>query len=356
MELEQAYRRVEERLDRIDFPGLIRGFYRFSFALYDDAKAYTGGASIDKPANFIGNTSVQYNGAHTAIWYLPDEPADYDVLASKIVHEMLHAFQNASGEKRWADERAALVKYRYDEDNLSARLAEAECMRECLTGDAPEAFARLLSLRKARMTRFPFEYDYEARIEQIEGTAQYVELAALAQLDAAKAERRREELLSELADPSRYFPVRSVTYLSGAAMIACLRRYTDFDTDRFTDIPFATAAAEQAQPCDLPACDSRVTACLADWRKQQREIVDRALESGEPVLDGEYRLFAWNVYDGTWDGRYALLTAFIGYVEGTEKMPETNEELFTVMKMLNGNFVAEVDGDLRMTRVWRQQG
>ena len=353
MELEQAYRRIEERLDRMDFPALFRGFYRFPFALYDDAKAYTGEAYIDKPAGFLGNTSVQFNGAHTAIWNLAEGTDDFDVLASKIVHEMLHAFQNASGEKRWADERTAMVRYRYDEANLSARLAEAVCMRECLSGHDPEAFRRLLSLRKARMTRFPYEYDYEARIEQIEGTAHYVELAALAQLDEKKAEQRREQMLCELAEPARYFPVRAVTYLSGAAMIACLRRYTDFDTDRFTDIPFATAAAEQADPSDLPPCDSRVAACLADWRKQQREIVDRALDQNEIVLKGEYRLIAWNVYDGTWDGQYAVLSVFIGYIEGTE-LPDSDEKLFAAMKVINGNFVAEVDGDLRMTCLWRQ--
>ena len=75
------------------------------------------------------------------------------------------------GEARWADERAALVKYRYDAVNLSARLEEAVCREKCLRGNDPETFFRLLALRKARMERFPYAFDYEARIEQIEGTA-----------------------------------------------------------------------------------------------------------------------------------------------------------------------------------------
>ena len=45
--------------------------------------------------------------------------------------------------------------------------------------------------------------------------------------------------------------------------------------------------------------------------------------------------------------------AFIGYIEGGA-LPESDEELFAQMKIINGNFVAEVDADLNLTRVWRQ--
>ena len=352
MELSQAYREVEKRLQKVEFPVLFRGFSRFPFALYDDTRAYIDGRYIDRPAEFIANTSVKYNGADTAIWRLAGDPGDFDVLASKIVHEMLHAFQNASGEKRWADERAAMVKYRYEAANIAVRLEEAVCMKKCLEGDDPEAFVRLLSLRRARMERFPCEYDYEARIEQIEGTANYVENAALAQLNPAAAEERRAQMLKDLADPVKYLPVRAVTYLSGALFIACLRRYTDTDTDAFTETPFAVAALRSAAACAIPENDVRTAACIDEWRAGIRESARRATEQGRIVLDGSYRLVAWNVYDAVWDGRYALITCFIGYLEG-DCMPETDGELFARMKMLNGNFVAEVDRDLRMTRVWQ---
>ncbi len=353
MELAQVCREIEERLEKIDFSALYRGFSRFPFALYNDTQAYTGGEYIEKPAGFLGNTSVMYNGAHTAIWKLSENPRDLDVLTSKLVHEMLHAYQNAAGEPRWADERAALVKYRYDTVNLSARLEEATCMKQCLCGDAPDAFALLLGLRRARMERFPYAFDYEARIEQIEGTAHFVELAALAQLDADKARQRWEQTLRELAEPGRYFPVRSVTYLSGAAFLACLRKYTDFDTDAFTDTPFAVEALENARPSTLGPAGPQMTASLENWRKQNREIVTRTLEKGEIVLDGVYRLIAWNVFDGIWDGQYAVLTHFLGYIEGAD-LPNTDEELFARMKVINGDFVAELDGNLRLSRVWRQ--
>ena len=353
MDLAGAYREIEERLSRIDFPLLFRRFHRFPFAVYDETRAYIDGEMIDKPAGFIANTSVLFRGKHTAIWDLTGNTKDFDTLTSKIVHEMLHAYQNASGETRWADERAALVKYRYEAVNVSARLEEADAMDKCISADAPEAFSRLLALRRARADRFPAAYDYESRVEQIEGSAHFVELAALARLDPEKAALRRKELFSELSDPARYFPVRAVTYLSGAAFIACLRKYTSFDTDAFTDTPFSVAAIAGAAPCALPEAGARVCECMDDWYGKTRALIEKTIEKGELVLEGNYRLFAFNVYDALWDGRYAVLTGFIGYIEGTA-IPATDEELFSVMKMLNGDFVARLDEDMLFTRLWRQ--
>ena len=58
MDLAGAYQETDKRLSRIDFPLLFRGFHRFPFALYDETRAYFDGAMIDKPAEFLGNTSV----------------------------------------------------------------------------------------------------------------------------------------------------------------------------------------------------------------------------------------------------------------------------------------------------------
>ncbi len=354
MDLKEAYEQIEERLDRIGFEALHRGFSRFPFAVYDGTRAYTREGYIPKPAEFIANTAVRYNGEYVAIWSLTENHYDEDVLASKLVHEMLHARQRAAGDTRWADERGAMVKYRCDERNLTARLREAELMRECLTADAPEAFARLLRLRKARMEAFPYEYDYEARIEQIEGTAHHVELNALRQLDAGKAEARWEQLFGQIADPEQYYPVRAVTYLTGAAMIACLKKYTELDTDRLCDTPFSVAALDGVQPCEMPETDPRVTQVLENARLRTQEKIDRALQKGAPVLEGDWRLMAWNVYDGTWDGKYAVLTYFLGYLGWDEPLPDTEEELFRQMKTLQGDFIAEVDGDFHLKRVWKQ--
>ena len=353
MELETAYRGVEARLARLDFGALYGGFHPFPFALYDADRAFTEGKYIGKPSEFLGNTSVRYEGRQIAIWNLTQAEEDLDVLSSKLAHEMLHAFQHDMEEKRWADERAALVRYRYDADSFSVKLEEAACMKTCLENDAPEAFERLLSLRKARAACFPFEYDYEARIEQIEGTANYVELAALERLAPEKAARRRERMFSELIDPASYFPVRPITYLSGAAFLMCLKKYAAFDEAARPAVPFAVAATEGAKACELPGTDARVKDCLGSWLERLSDEVQKAKGKGDVALKGKMRLVAWNVYDAVRYGEYALLNNFIGYIEGDE-LPDTDEELFRSMKLLYGDFAAELDANLCMTRVFRR--
>ena len=77
------------------------------------------------------------------------------------------------------------------------------------------------------------------------------------------------------------------------------------------------------------------------------------MEKGDIVLEGDYRLVGWNVYDASWDGNYAILSYFIGYIEGS-KLPATKEEIFASMKMLNGSFVAEMDQDFHLHHVWKR--
>ena len=98
---------------------------------------------------------------------------------------------------------------------------------------------------------------------------------------------------------------------------------------------------------------ARAAACLEDWNGKLRDAAARAVEKGEIVLEGAYRMIVWNVYDAAWDGRYAVLTSMLGYIEDGA-LPETDEELFARMKILNGDFVAEMDENMRFTRVWRR--
>lgn len=357
MTLEQLYCEIENRLNKIDFGSLYKGFYRFPFALYNDEQAFFEGKYIDKPSDFLGNTSVKFQGKDIAIWHIGDSAPDMDVLTSKMVHEMLHAYQNAKGDARFADERSAMVKYHYDVVNISARIREAELMHRCLTQDSPEDYKKLASLRKLRSTRFVYEYDYESRVEQIEGSANYVELMVLSQLDSAKASSRWEDLYKDITNPDKYYPIRAITYLTGAAFMACIKKYSDYDTDEIRSDPFAIGVLGLSESADattsLPEADEKVKKSQEAWRSKQKDVIAAAIDCNDIILDGEYRLACWNVYDGCWDGKYAILSAFLGYIDGFE-LPATDEEFFAKMKMLNGDFIAEVDGQLRLYRVWRR--
>lgn len=341
MDLRKAYGEVERRLEKLDFSDLWPGFRPLKFALYNETECVFDGAYVPKTAEFIANTSIEYRGEQIAVWQLAGDP-DPDILTASMVHEMFHAFQTVSGESRWADERAALMNYRYTPENLSMKRREAEHMAAALGGD-PAAFRTLLGLRKRRALDFPAEYDYEARIEQIEGTANYVELEALGRLDRKKGDRGWNKLLEQIREPAAYTPVRIVSYAVGAAFLACIRRYSAYDVFPFTETPFALGILDGVAPAegDHPA-DPRMEAQVREYRRETERIVENALARNEVVLEGPLPLASLNVWDARWDGQFAVSNCFIAWWEGKE------------MKSLEGDFVAELDPDCTIRRVYRQ--
>ena len=133
----------------------------------------------------------------------------------------------------------------------------------------------------------------------------------------------------------------------------CLKKYAAFDEAARPAVPFAVAATEGAKACELPGTDARVKDCLGSWLERLSDEVQKAKGKGDVALKGKMRLVAWNVYDAVRYGEYALLNNFIGYIEGDE-LPDTDEELFRSMKLLYGDFAAELDANLCMTRVFRR--
>lgn len=342
MKLATAYAAVKARLDTLDFSSLWRGFRPMRFALYNGERCYFDGAYVEKTDEFVANTAILYRGEHIAIWNLTEEPGDLDVLASCLAHEMFHAFQELSSESRWADEMDALAHYRYDADNISMRLAEAEHMRTILS-EGGAHFAQLLALRKARAARFPYEYAYESRIEQIEGSANYVELCALSQLDAEKGKRGWERALARIAEPERYAPTRVVSYLTGAALLGCIRLCSGYDFEAFTDIPFAEGILAEAAGMALPVVrDMRAETVCKAYEAETQRIIDTALAKNQIVLRGCYPLDSLNIWDARRSGRYAVSNLFLAYRDGGRA------------RNLEGNFVVELDGEGNVLTVYEQ--
>ena len=341
MDLRFAYGEVERRLEKLDFSTLWPGFRPLPFALYDSSACFFDGEFVPKTAEFMANTSIEYRGEQIAIWQLEGEP-DPDTLTASLVHEMFHAFQKICGESRWADERAALMNYRYTPENLSMKRKEAELMQAVLEGD-PEAFPTLLELRKRRALDFPGEYDYEARIEQIEGTANLVELEALSLLDREKGKTGWEKLLRQIGDPAAYTPIRIVSYAIGAVFLACIRRCSSYAYFRFTDTPFALGILEGVTPAagDFPP-DPVMETQVRAYRLETERIIRKALSKNEVILEGPLPLASLNVWDARWDGRYAVSNFFIAWWEGEE------------MKSMEGDFVAELDRSYTIRRVYKQ--
>lgn len=343
MDLSIAYQELKQRIDQVDFTRLWRGFQKTKFAIYNDTDCFFDGAYIEKTEAFLANTAIQYNGEHIAIWYLPEAPNDWDQLSASIIHEMFHAFQNASGESRWPNEKEALLHYLYSSGNLSAKIQEAELISTLLDGNSSADFKTLLQIRKQRAQKYPYEYDYEARIEQIEGSANYIEMLALKQLDPAKATAKWESTLKSIQDPANYLPVRVVSYAIGALFLACIKKYSNFVFESFADEPFSIKILEDIQPSATPyQKSSAIEAILEAYHAETNAIIENALAKNDLVLEGNYPLVTLNIYNARWNGRYATSTYFFAYQDGED------------MKALHGDFIVEIDEDYNILTAYRQ--
>ena len=90
--LDEMYFAVESYLSKINFDKLWKGFKPLKFALYNNDECFFDGKYIEKNENFLGNTSINYNGEMIAIWNVMEDISPI-ILCSKIIHEMFHGFQ-----------------------------------------------------------------------------------------------------------------------------------------------------------------------------------------------------------------------------------------------------------------------
>lgn len=342
MDLALLYQEIDLRVKAVDFSALWSGFYPFHFALYDGERCFLNGRYMEKPDAFCANTALQWNGEFIAVWNAAEAPHDLDMLAAAIIHEMFHAFQMVSKERRFPNEQEALLRYRYSAGNLSAKRAEAYLLKAIVETDGSDAYARLLSLRKKRAEDHPYEYAYEAKIEQIEGTAKFVELSVLTQLDVGKGCSAWQSLLSRILQPERYFPIRPISYEIGAAVIACLRRCSHMDYERFTETPFSCEMLADADGVAGAVDDAEMAACLSRYLDETHRMIERAIAKNDRVLSGRYPLVSVNLWDARHEGRYLISNQFLCYSDGGAD------------RVIYGDFVVEVDADCNVRSVLRQ--
>lgn len=343
MELSEIYAEIKRRVDAVDFSALWRGFSPFKFALYNDSECSFDGRYIEKPSAFMANTSIEYEGEQIAIWNIASGAGDPDELAASIIHEMFHAYQAACGESRYPSELESLKRYRYCAENISLKLREAGLMREIIAHGRKDAYQELLAMRKYRSASYPYEYDYEARVEQIEGTANFVELAALSQIAPDKARARWDRLLERITRPDSYFPVRIISYAVGAAFLACVRGCDVRSFDGFSNQPTAAEVLSgvNSTPVNVEN-NTDVQNCLESFMRETEEIIARAKEKADIALAGRYPLVSLNIWDARMCGRFAVTNHFVAYRDGCD------------VRALNGDFVVELDEGDNIIAVYRQ--
>ena len=337
MNLEALYNEVKVRLDRLDFDKLWLGFKPLKFALYTKDKVYFDGAYIPKTDSFCANTSINYNGEMIAIWFLEDENMDMDILTSCMVHEMFHGYQNMNGWDYFPNEFEALVNYKYDSYNLSTKVIENRLLLEILKDNDLDKLKNINSLRKIRSEVYPFEFEYEAKTQIIEGSANYVEWQVLKQLNKEKEALFINKMDNKLNDYSFYLPIRISEYFSGALLIDALLKENNYDYDGIIH----SILNPKKEKMDLTLLNLKEVSSIIDsFYLNIHNKIEEAIKNNKVVLEGEYTLVGYNCYDGVYLDSYLLSRYFVAYLDNNQ------------VKYLYGDFVILVDENRNIKKIY----
>ncbi len=220
--MKELYKQISGRLNRVDFGALWPGFARGPFALYDDETVCAGERTFPRDDRFLGNTTIELDGAWTAVWHI-ERGEDPDILAAGIVHEMFHSFQRTQGEARFPDD-LELFRLGVDEAELGLRALECGILAE----ETP-SLSRLADARARRQAANPALTRQAELAETAEGMAEFMGMTALAAIAPGKAEQTRAAYRARLADVAR---------LADAARLADVARLAD--TARLADAALVT--------------------------------------------------------------------------------------------------------------------
>lgn len=340
MNLAKVYFEVKRIVDRVDFSLLYRGFKPMKFALYNESECFFDGDYVEKTDQFIANTSIEYKGEMIAIWNM-DKEFDLDILASKIIHEMFHAFQMMNDEKRFPNEMEALIQYRYSVENLSIKLIENKLITELLTCFDEQKFSQLLQLRKRRLKHFPYEAMYEALIEQLEGSADYVERNALKQISLIKYEQNLNESIKKLNSPEKFFPIRIISYSIGGLFFDVLKK-AGIDFEGFEERPTSLSVLDDVEEANEVEDNQKLKKLIENYHRITEDIVKQAILKQDCIFDGIAELTGVNVYDARYFKPYVVSSYFVSLNYEEERIVEY------------GDFVIEINAEGKAVKVYRQ--
>ena len=311
MSLQEFYCAVKEQIKKVDFPSLWEGFRPLRFAFYDQDSCCFDGVMIEKTPDFLGNTAINYRGETIAIWNVMEE-IDPTVLASKLIHEMFHGFQALHHESRFPNELRALYSYRYNEENLSAKLQENQLLAQLTQSFCAAKFSKLLSLRKYRALHFPNEFLYEAKIEQIEGSANYVELNALKQLSPALYRQKLSQMCEHIQNPSNLLPIRIISYDIGALLLHVIKENNIPLSEDFSDLTFSEVLIENV-PALAASIDCSIGKAVEEFDSSAKQTIHLALQNNDILIEKETALLGVNVYNAVYYDKYIISKHFVMY-------------------------------------------
>lgn len=341
IDLEKKYNEINDKIKTLDFDKIWKGFKPLKFALYNDAECFFNGKHIEKTNEFCANTAISYQGEMIAIWNVMED-VDVETFTSKIVHEMFHGYQNIRKWDCFPNEMEALFKYQYNEENLSIKLLENEILLKLLDEFNKSDYYKLLELRKYRKEKYPYLFEYETKVEEIEGSANFVEWRVLKELNSNKAKELENRMKKDLLDPSCLFPIRIPSYYIGLLMINAfiLNGVYDYETN---ERPFINKILDKV---NLVKIDSNkyldeVKDEINTFNNRTKEIVDKALLNNEIVLVGPKKIGSVNVYNARCYNNYVTSTYFVLYYENEKP------------KIIYGDFVIKMKDEFTIDKIYK---
>lgn len=339
MNLKDLYYKVKNYINQVDFSKLWRGFEPLKFALYTDNECFFNGAYIEKTDEFIANTSIFYNGEWIAVWRVKEQ-INPIVLTSKIIHEMFHGFQMMNNESRFFDDLDALYKYKYEEGNLNRKLKEHHLLYQLSRRFDKEMFEEFLRIRKYRFNSFRYAYHYESCIEQIEGTASFVELYSLKQLSVELFEKALFVMRERIINPSNLLPIRVISYDIGALLLHIMTENNISFEDSFSSATFAEAIIGNVEE-DKNTYEYNAKELIDGFNTEAIKIIQKAKNKNAIVSDTLCDILGVNTYDAVFCDNHIISKCFVIFgFDGNQRIEY-------------GNFVIETNAYKKATKIYR---
>lgn len=324
MDIREIYSLLNEKIKSINFNKLWEGFYPFDFALYDKDMVYLKDHEIIKDSRFIGNTAIVYNDNYLAIWNAEGiERMDINVLASKMIHEMFHAYQYAKLEKRFPDEINAIFNYSYEPLNLSIKYEEHKLLVELIDNFDNDLFLRLIQYKLLRKNTSQ-NSKYESQIEVVEGMAQYVEMLVLRELDYDLYVKYLNNIKNRLLDKNKLFPIRHICYDSGAiTMLICHNNNIDIKHD----IGEETRTIDDLLTCKYYMSeelvvneDEDIVFMTEEYMLETKKLIERKIQNVSPI-QVNYRLTGFDPFNARRYYDFIYCPHFVGIIEDGNFVP-----------------------------------
>ena len=336
MNLAEMFYKVKEHIATVDFNNLWEGFRPLKYALYNDNECYFNGKYIPKTDEFLANTSIKFNGEMIAIWNMKED-IDPIIMTSKMIHEMYHGYQSLKEESRFPNEFEAVLNYKYNPQNLGIKLLENKLIVELLESFDKDKFEYLLSLMKYRYNHFKYEFMYELKVEQIEGSANNVELNALKQLSKVEYQKKLQKMKENILNPKNLFPVRVISYDIGALRMEILKINNIEFNESFNDMLYIEGLlmdVEEASNFDFDVLNDFVV----EFNNEKNMIVENALDKNEIIAENT-QLLGFNVYNALSVEKYIISRYFVMYGDENQSIVQYGD---FVIELLDGRNINKI--------------